>query len=115
MALAYGCCHSLLSPPTQRSGLTSWRKERILWNAERGVNQPLAVRVLEKHGGTVVMASNGQEVLAALTREPFDVVLMDVRRALDRDGHGPLQHCCAAPSGWKVLELGWPVGVHLCP
>jgi CheY-like chemotaxis protein len=43
------------------------------------VNQRLAVRLLEKHGYKVVVANNGKEAIAALSREPFDLILMDVQ------------------------------------
>ncbi len=52
---------------------------RILLAEDNAVNQKFAVRVLEKRGYTVVVANNGKEVLAALTREPVDLVLMDVQ------------------------------------
>ena len=39
---------------------------------------------LEKHGHTVVVAVDGREAVAAVEREPFDVILMDVQMpALD--------------------------------
>ena len=43
------------------------------------VNQKLAVRLLEKRGHAVVLAGDGKEALAALARQPFDMVLMDVQ------------------------------------
>jgi CheY-like chemotaxis protein len=43
------------------------------------VNQRLALRMLKKQGYTVVVANNGEEALAALAREPFALVLMDVQ------------------------------------
>ena len=43
------------------------------------VNQRLAVRTLERHGHTVVVADNGIEALAALERETFDLILTDVQ------------------------------------
>ncbi len=51
----------------------------ILLVEDNIVNQRLAVRLLEKHGCTVALASNGLEALAAVRREPFDAVLMDVQ------------------------------------
>lgn len=41
------------------------------------VNQRLISRLLEKRGHTVVVAQNGLEVLQALQKRSFDVVLMD--------------------------------------
>ncbi|MFZ0963914.1 MAG: response regulator, partial [Terriglobia bacterium] len=46
---------------------------------DNAVNQKLAERLLEKHGHTVTVTTNGREALAALDRETFDVVLMDVQ------------------------------------
>jgi len=43
------------------------------------VNQLLATRLLEKRGHRVVMTSNGQEVLAALAKNSYDLVSMDVQ------------------------------------
>ncbi len=43
------------------------------------INQMLAVRLLEKAGHRVAVANNGEEALAAIAREPFDLVLMDVQ------------------------------------
>ncbi len=36
------------------------------------------MRILEKRGHSVVLACNGKEALAALEREPFELVLMDL-------------------------------------
>ncbi len=52
---------------------------RILLAEDHRVNQMIAVRMLEKGGHHVVVASNGKEALAALEKERFDVVLMDVQ------------------------------------
>jgi PAS domain S-box-containing protein len=52
---------------------------RILLAEDNEVNQELAVAILKKRGHHVQVANNGREVLDALEREPFDVVLMDVQ------------------------------------
>jgi PAS domain S-box-containing protein len=51
----------------------------ILLAEDNAVNQVLAARLLEKRGHTVVVAADGLEALAALDKEPFDLVLMDVQ------------------------------------
>jgi CheY-like chemotaxis protein len=51
----------------------------ILLAEDNRVNQTLAMRLLEKHGHTVVIAVDGRATLAALDRESFDLVLMDVQ------------------------------------
>jgi CheY-like chemotaxis protein len=52
---------------------------RILLAEDNKVNQRVAVRMLEKSGHRVIVAGNGREALAALEREDFDLVLMDVQ------------------------------------
>jgi PAS domain S-box-containing protein len=55
------------------------RGVRILLAEDNKVNQRVAVRMLEKSGHRVIVAGNGREALAALEREDFDLVLMDVQ------------------------------------
>jgi CheY-like chemotaxis protein len=54
------------------------RSLRVLLAEDNLVNQRLAVRLLEKAGHTATVADNGKQALAALERERFDLVLMDV-------------------------------------
>jgi PAS domain S-box-containing protein len=58
---------------------TSQRRLRILLAEDNSVNQRLAVRLLEKRGHSVAVANNGREALAALEKEPFQLILMDVQ------------------------------------
>ena len=52
---------------------------RILLAEDNVVNQRVAMRMLEKQGHTVVVAGDGLKALAALERDRFDVILMDVQ------------------------------------
>ncbi len=52
---------------------------RVLLAEDNVVNQRLAIRLLEKQGHHVTVASDGREALAAIEHEEFDVVLMDVQ------------------------------------
>jgi signal transduction histidine kinase/DNA-binding response OmpR family regulator len=52
---------------------------RILLAEDNTVNQVLAVRLLEKRGHRVTVAADGRQAVAALERQPFDLVLMDVQ------------------------------------
>ena len=52
---------------------------QILLAEDSLVNQKLAVALLEMHGHTVTVASNGWEAISALESRRFDVVLMDVQ------------------------------------
>src|SRR5277367_1128591 len=51
----------------------------VLLAEDNLVNQRLAVRLLEKRGHRVAVAATGLEALAALEKEKFDLVLMDVQ------------------------------------
>jgi two-component system, sensor histidine kinase and response regulator len=51
----------------------------ILLVEDNAVNQRVGVITLEKQGHRVVVANNGKEALAAVEREAFDLVLMDVQ------------------------------------
>jgi CheY-like chemotaxis protein len=66
--------------PPERSG-----RLRILLAEDNAINQRLAVRLLEKQGHTVHVATTGTEALAALEGETFDVLLLDVQLP-DLDG-----------------------------
>jgi len=52
---------------------------RILLAEDNAINQRVAVGILEKRGHTVAVAGNGKGVLAALEKEAFDILLMDVQ------------------------------------
>lgn len=51
---------------------------KILLVEDNPVNQTLALRLLEKRGCTVSIASNGKEALKSLEGESFDLILMDI-------------------------------------
>jgi signal transduction histidine kinase/CheY-like chemotaxis protein len=51
----------------------------ILVAEDNRVNQTLAQRLLEKRGHTVVVAETGRAALAAVEKQTFDLVLMDVQ------------------------------------
>jgi len=52
---------------------------RILLAEDNAVNQKLAITLLQKRGHTVIPTGNGQEAIAALEAQRFDLVLMDVQ------------------------------------
>jgi two-component system, sensor histidine kinase and response regulator len=58
----------------------------VLLAEDNAVNQRLAVRLLEKRGHKVTVAGNGLEALAALKKESFDLVFMDVQMP-EMDGY----------------------------
>ena len=55
------------------------RRLRVLVAEDNEVNQRVAVGMLERAGHRAVVVANGRQALAAVARESFDVVLMDVQ------------------------------------
>jgi PAS domain S-box-containing protein len=68
-----------LEPKREDAGPPAVRALRVLLAEDNAVNQVVAAGLLKAEGHTVVVAGNGKEALAALGREAFDVVLMDVQ------------------------------------
>jgi CheY-like chemotaxis protein len=52
---------------------------RILLAEDNLINQRVALRMLERLGYSADIAMNGEEVIDALRRQPYDVILMDVQ------------------------------------
>jgi PAS domain S-box-containing protein len=66
--------------PTQPVVVAPARRPlHILLAEDNDINQMMAINLLEKWGHRVVVANNGREALAALEKQRFDVVLMDVQ------------------------------------
>ena len=53
--------------------------DRILLAEDNVVNQKVALSMLQKLGFRADVAANGLEVIAAVERQPYDVILMDVQ------------------------------------
>jgi CheY-like chemotaxis protein/HPt (histidine-containing phosphotransfer) domain-containing protein len=78
---------ALAREPGQRAALPSSmlsaelpdRRLHVLLAEDNVVNQRLAASLLRRRGHKVTIAANGREALAAVTAQPFDVVLMDVQ------------------------------------
>jgi len=68
------------TPLITRHSLRESRQHfRILLAEDNVINQKMAVHILEKQGNTVKVACDGHEVLSAMERESFDLILMDVQ------------------------------------
>jgi PAS domain S-box-containing protein len=66
---------------------------RILLAEDNVVNQKVAVQILQRMGYRAEVAGNGLEVLQALHRQPYDVVLMDVQMP-EMDGLAATRQIC---------------------
>ncbi|HYN20375.1 MAG TPA: response regulator [Thermoanaerobaculia bacterium] len=74
---AAGPRHAAVTAPAALG--TSAKPLRILVAEDNAINQRLVQAILAERGHSIVMTANGREALAALDREAFDVVLMDVQ------------------------------------
>ena len=70
---------------TMEATRTPGRMLNILLAEDNPVNQRVAMRLLEKRGHRVTVASTGRATLEAVERENFDLILMDVQMP-DLDG-----------------------------
>jgi signal transduction histidine kinase/DNA-binding response OmpR family regulator len=83
-ALRESVLRALGSAPAERSHPAAeisaeLRRLSILLAEDNPINQKLATRLLEKRGHKITTVANGLEALAALEKNRFDVVLMDVQ------------------------------------
>jgi signal transduction histidine kinase/DNA-binding response OmpR family regulator len=72
------CAQAALVPPAEPIDASS-APLHVLVVEDNLINQKLVTRMLEPHGHTVELAGNGRLALAALERQNFDLVLMDVQ------------------------------------
>ena len=77
---ALGQQTSKTGPGRRHSGkLTPKRLLKILLAEDHPVNQRLAVAILQNWGHTVTVVPNGKRAVEAFSREPFDLIVMDVQ------------------------------------
>lgn len=76
---------------------------RILLAEDNVTNQKVAIKLLERLGYRADIAGNGLEVLDALNRQQYDVILMDVQMP-EMDGLETSKHICAAYSDGSDMK-----------
>jgi len=74
-----GARYEIGSEPPVPAVVQPVRSLHILLAEDNAVNQRLAVRLLEKQKHTVVVVDTGKAAVAALEREVFDLVILDVQ------------------------------------
>ena len=90
------------------------RPLRILVAEDNPINQRFAVRLLEKHGHTVVVACNGREAVAAVQGGDIDLVLMDVQMP-EMDGLEATAAIRAAEAGAGGVARSRPIVSNSSP
>jgi signal transduction histidine kinase/DNA-binding response OmpR family regulator/HPt (histidine-containing phosphotransfer) domain-containing protein len=68
-----------IAPPRSTGSDARFRGAKVLLAEDNIVNQRVALGLLARRGHAVTVANTGREVLAALERDTFDLVLMDVQ------------------------------------
>jgi CheY-like chemotaxis protein/HPt (histidine-containing phosphotransfer) domain-containing protein len=69
----------MITRSTLRKSADASKTLKILLAEDNLVNQKLASRLLEKRNHVVTVVMNGKDALAALEKESFDLVLMDMQ------------------------------------
>jgi len=82
VSIPFGQCMENVAVPADTIARVSPAKQtnlRVLLAEDERVNSLVTKRLLEKAGHSVIVAGNGREAIEALSKNPFDVILMDIQ------------------------------------
>jgi len=92
-----------LGPETRAADLSNLRGARVLVVEDNEFNQQVALDLLALLGVEATLAEDGQEALAALARQRFDLVLLDLQMPV-MDGYETIRRIRAEPA-WAGLPV----------
>jgi CheY-like chemotaxis protein len=93
--------------PVSNHDMGKFHPLRILLAEDNVVNQKVALRILERMGYRADLAANGIEVLEAVERQTYDVVLMDVQMP-EMDG---LEATARIRTRWGKADEPWIIAL----
>ena len=85
------------SLPRERDSFSEEKKLSLLVAEDNPMNQELIKTLLSRSGYSHTVVSNGEEVLAALKRENYDILLLDIQMPV-MDGMETIQHIRRNPA-----------------
>ena len=94
----------LAAVQTAPSGVSHLRGARVLLTDDNAVNRQVVRMFIQPQGALITEATNGQEALDALGREPFDLLLLDVHMPV-MDGVETIRRIRESRSGWRSMPV----------